>query len=39
MVNLPILASNVVGEVGRGVYILMAGLDVERGLASSGCLG
>lgn len=27
------------GRVGGGVYILMSGLDVERGLGASGCLG
>ncbi|XP_076074035.1 isovaleryl-CoA dehydrogenase, mitochondrial-like isoform X2 [Mytilus galloprovincialis] len=30
---------NIIGGVGKGVYILMSGLDIERGLGSSGCVG
>ena len=34
-----ILESNVLGREGGGVYILMSGLDVERGLGAAGSLG
>ncbi|XP_071129674.1 isovaleryl-CoA dehydrogenase, mitochondrial-like isoform X2 [Mytilus edulis] len=30
---------NIIGGIGKGVYILMSGLDIERGLGSSGCVG
>ena len=32
-------AENVIGEVGRGVYVLMSGLDYERLILSAGPIG
>lgn len=34
-----VTASNVLGDEGAGVYILMSGLDVERVLGAAGPLG
>ena len=31
--------SNVLGEVNKGVYVLMSGLDLERIVLSGGCVG
>lgn len=31
--------SNVLGEVDKGVYVLMSGLDLERIVLSGGCVG
>lgn len=33
------LAENVMGEINKGVYILMSGLDVERLVLAAGPLG
>ena len=33
------IAENVLGEVGKGVYVLMSGLDLERLVLSGGPLG
>jgi isovaleryl-CoA dehydrogenase len=34
-----ITAENVLGEVGKGVYVLMSGLDLERLVLAAGPLG
>lgn len=36
---LVILVENVLGEVNKGVYVLMSGLDLERLVLSGGPLG
>jgi isovaleryl-CoA dehydrogenase len=33
------LAENVLGQEGRGVYVLMSGLDLERLVLSAGPIG
>lgn len=33
------LAENVIGELGKGVFILMSGLDIERAVLAAGPLG
>lgn len=30
---------NVLGEIHKGVYVLMSGLDLERMVLSGGCVG
>ncbi|KAJ3268837.1 hypothetical protein HDV01_002156 [Terramyces sp. JEL0728] len=37
--NVEVPAENVLGQVGRGVYVLMSGLDLERLVLSGGPLG
>jgi isovaleryl-CoA dehydrogenase len=37
--NCSVPAENVLGGVGRGVYVLMSGLDLERLVLSAGPLG
>jgi len=37
--NCEVPAENVLGEINRGVYVLMKGLDYERVLLSAGALG
>jgi isovaleryl-CoA dehydrogenase len=37
--NVEVPAENLVNEEGKGVYVLMSGLDFERLLLSSGCVG
>ncbi|XP_046361516.1 isovaleryl-CoA dehydrogenase, mitochondrial-like isoform X2 [Haliotis rufescens] len=32
-------AENLLGTENKGVYVLLSGLDIERGLASAGCVG
>jgi len=40
MVNcIGISVENVLGKEGKGAYVLMSGLDVERGVAASECVG
>lgn len=36
---LVVLVENVLGEVNKGVYVLMSGLDLERLVLSGGPLG
>lgn len=37
--NLEIPEENVLGEVNKGVYVLMSGLDLERLILSAGPVG
>src|SRR5690606_40060568 len=37
--NVPVPAENVLGEEGRGIWVLMSGLDYERVVLSGGPLG
>jgi len=39
MLHIVLTAENVMGEVGRGVYVLMSGLDYERLILSAGPIG
>ena len=32
-------AESILGGKNKGVYVLMSGLDIERTLASAGCIG
>lgn len=37
--NCEVPVENVLGKEGKGAYVLMTGLDVERGLGASACVG